>query len=239
MVGELAVTYWDGATGKTNADCSPSGNNTSCGSDRHKTSDHSLHCTENRGLLVVDHIADCPAKQRHGGRDVGVENGCTSVCGSGVWITTIETVPADPEDACSDQYTENVIWTRIFAISRQTRTDPVGAYETCCPRRYVDDISTGIIDHAALEEESTAPKTVGSNRVREGDPERDEDHPSVEVHAAQESTCHDDDGDGCENKLEIHHGAEGEVLAQSGGWQAGLLEFLRHGHDGTGASDEG
>ena len=54
-----------------------------------------------------------------------------------------------------------------------------------------------------------------------------------------ESTCHNDDGDSCENELEIYHGSEREVLAQAGGWQTGLFEFLRHGHDGTGSSDEG
>jgi hypothetical protein len=103
----------------------------------------------------------------------------------------------------------------------------------------MNDISTGVIDDASLVEESTSPETVGSDGVGEGDPERDEDHPGVEVHPSEEGTCHDDDGDGCEDELEIHHGAEGEVLAYAGGWQAGLLEFLRHGHDGAGPSDEG
>ncbi len=103
----------------------------------------------------------------------------------------------------------------------------------------MNDISTGVIDDAALVEESTTPETVGSDGVGERDPEWNEDHPSMEVHSSEESTCHDDDGDGCENKLEIHHGAEWEVLAYTGGWQAGLLQFLRHGDDWAGPSNEG
>jgi hypothetical protein len=99
----------------------------------------------------------------------------------------------------------------------------VSAHETCCSGGNVDDITTGVINHTTLVQESTTPETVCSDRVRERDPERDENHPGVEIHASEESTCHDDDGDGCENKLEIHHGGQREILANTGGWQTRLL----------------
>lgn len=200
-------TYWDSAAGKANADCPPSSNNTSSGGDGNKAGDHALNCTKNRRLLEVDHIADGPAEKRHSGCDIGVEDSGTSVCGSGIWITTIETVPPDPEDTCSDQDAEDVIWSGIFAVSCQAGTDPVCSNETCCSGRQMNDISTGIINDTSLEEESTSPKTVSSYCVGECDPEGNEDHPGVEVHPSEKSTCHDDDGDSRENKLEVYHGS--------------------------------
>ncbi len=130
-VGERGP-YGDSATGEADADCAPAGNNTSSGSDGDETSDHALDSTDDGGLLEIDHIADCPAEKRHGGCDVGVEDSGACVCGSGVWITSVETVPADPEDTCTDQNAENVVWARVFPVSCQAGTDPVGAYETGC-----------------------------------------------------------------------------------------------------------
>ena len=81
----------------------------------------------------------------------------------------------------------------------------MSAYESCCPRRDMDNVATGIIDHAHLEEKPASPERVGANGIGERDPERHENNPSGEAHSAKEGTRHNNDSDSGEYELEIDH----------------------------------
>lgn len=83
----------------------------------------------------------------------------------------------------------------------------------------MNDISTRVIDDSTLKEESATPKTVGSNRVGESNPQRNKEHPCSEVHATEQSSSQDDDGNSREHKLEIDHGAERECLGETSRWE--------------------
>jgi hypothetical protein len=76
----------------------------------------------------------------------------------------------------------------------------------------MDDISTRVVDRAQLEEETTTPERVGADCIREGQPERNKEHPRVEVHAAEVRPGNEDEGDSREHKLEINHGCLREGL---------------------------
>jgi len=97
----------------------------------------------------------------------------------------------------------------------------------------VDNVAAGIINNAFLEEEATTPETESADDVRESNPERHEDHPSGEVHAAQESTSHNDHGDCGENELKVNHGGKRIGGSDVGGGDNGLLQFIVHGHNWT------
>ena len=202
----------NGASSKADTDGTPASNNTSAGSDTNKARNHALHGTNHRWLLKVNHITDSPAQKRHGSSDVGIEHSRPGVCGSRIRISSVEAVPANPEDSGSNHNAKNVIWTRVFAISGQARTNPVCAYETCGSGRQVDNVSSGIINDTHLEEPSTSPERVSSDSVREGYPQGNEKHPGCEIHASEECSSHDDNGNSCKDKLEIDHCRKRKVL---------------------------
>ena len=230
----------DSATGKANDDGAPTRHDTGSRSDGDESRDHPLDGANNGRLLVVDYIAHGPAEQRHGGGDVGIENGGARIGGGRIWISTIEAVPAQPEKARADQDGDIIAWATILAILLQSGPDPMRGYESGGAGGDVNDIATGVVDDAHLEEKPASPYRVGANGVAEGDPERDENHPGGEVHAAEDGAGQDDDGDGGEDELEIDHCGEGEVLEQDGrcGWELRLAELLRHGHDRAGPANE-
>ncbi len=81
----------------------------------------------------------------------------------------------------------------------------------------MDDVASGIIDDAQDCKKATAPDGVGNDAVGEGKPEGHIDDPGEEVHAAKEGASCDDESDGCENELEIHHHGHWKVCADAGG----------------------
>src|SRR5260370_20496536 len=72
-------------------------------------------------------------------------------------------------------------------------------------------VAAAVVDRALLREPAAAPDQEGANRVDDRHPERDEEHPRLEVHAAEERATKDDDGDRAEDELEVHH---------RGGWES-------------------
>lgn len=93
----------------------------------------------------------------------------------------------------------------------------------------MDDVASGVIDHAQDGEEAAAPDGVGDDAVGKGEPEGHVHDPGEEVHAAEEGAGGDDEGYGREDELKVHHDGHWEVCADAGGWQQGLGEFVFHG----------
>jgi len=54
--------------------------------------------------------------------------------------------------------------------------------------------------------------------VREGEPERAEDHPSAEIHAREDCTSKKNDRDCSEDELEEDHGRHGKFRQDICGW---------------------
>ena len=67
----------------------------------------------------------------------------------------------------------------------------------------MDDISAGEVQNSPLEKESAAPEAECANGVGECEPEWHEQHPRLEIHAAQQRPCHDDDSNGRKHELEV------------------------------------
>src|SRR3981189_504294 len=86
----------DGARKSSHNDCTPSSNNTSSGGDSDEPSNHALHSTNNCRFLEIDDVQNCPDENAHGRTNIGVENSDAGICVCRVWITSIETVPANP-----------------------------------------------------------------------------------------------------------------------------------------------
>lgn len=214
-----------GARAKTKQDGAPAGNNTGGGGDGDKTCDHTLHSTNDRWFLEENDIHDRPGEQRHGRTDIRVQHRNTSIGTGGIRIPSIEAVPSRPEDPGSDQHEGDVARFCVYAIAVQARSDPPCAHKPSSPRRQVNDVSTRVINDAIFEQEAATPDTEGANGVGEGEPQGHEDHPCVEIHAAEEGAGDEDEGDCREDELEIHHRGLREGLREVGCGEVGIFEF--------------
>jgi len=63
-----------------------------------------LNCTNDGRSAEVDEIHDNPDEGAESGAQVGVEHGGTSIRTRGIWITAVEAVPSDPENAGADKH---------------------------------------------------------------------------------------------------------------------------------------
>lgn len=97
----------------------------------------------------------------------------------------------------------------------------------------MDDISPRVVNDTILEQESPTPDTEGPNRVTECHPQRHKNHPGREVHPTQEAPRQNDDRDGTEHELEIHHTGLRELLCECRCREVTLLE-LKAQVDGNG-----
>lgn len=80
----------DGTREEAHDDGSPAVDESSRGCDGDETGDHALDGADKRGLLEGDDVEDGPGEDGHGGGDVGVDDGDTSIGVGGVLIATKE-----------------------------------------------------------------------------------------------------------------------------------------------------
>ena len=208
----------DGTGSKTHGDRTPARHDTCGRGDGNKAADHAIDGADDGGFAVVSHVAKHPAEHAHCGADVRVQHRDARVDAGGIGVPAVEAVPAQPEDACSDQDRANVVGAVVFAVSVQAGSDPPCADEACGPGGEMDHVASRVIDHAEDGQKAAAPDGVGHDAVGEGQPEGHVDDPSEEVHAAQKSARRDDERDGCEDELEVYHDGHWEICADAGGW---------------------
>jgi hypothetical protein len=108
-------------------------------------------------------------------------------------------------------------------------TYPEGGGEAGDTGGEMDDVAAGVVDDAPLEEEAAAPEAEGAHGVGEGEPERDEEHPRDEVHAAEEGAGQEDERDGREDELKVDHGGERVEGRQRRGLQRAVLVVVDGG----------
>ncbi len=82
---------------------------------------------------------------------------------------------------------------------------PEGGGEATNAGREMDDIATRVIDDTPLEQTTATPQGECTDSVGESEPQRDEHHPSNEVHAPEQGTRQQDQTDGRKDKLEVDH----------------------------------
>jgi len=92
----------DSARKESNNYRTPGGDYTGSRGDCYKTANHALYSTNDRRLIVGDHIPQCPDEQTHRCGDVGVEDCCTGIGTRGVRIATVESIPANPQNTYID-----------------------------------------------------------------------------------------------------------------------------------------
>lgn len=117
----------NGTGTKADDDGAPARDEFSAGCDADQTGDHAVHGTDDGRFAEEDDVHACPCEQGHGSADVGVEDGGAGIRRGRVWIATIKTVPADPEDAGSDHHEWDVVRSETLSVFLETRPDPVGA----------------------------------------------------------------------------------------------------------------
>lgn len=66
--------------------------------DGDQTSNHALDRTNDGWFLEENNVHGGPHEQAHGSCNVSIEHSGTGIGRSGVRITTVEAVPAEPED---------------------------------------------------------------------------------------------------------------------------------------------
>src|SRR6202035_1877579 len=120
-----------------------------------------------------------------------------------VRITAVEATPAEPEQSSSGNGQHDVARRVVLPILEHPRTDHGSSNERGHGSCNVDDVATAVVDGAEGAEPSTAPETEGSNRVHQGDAERDEERPRLEADAPEQRTAQDDHRDRREHELEI------------------------------------
>lgn len=227
------------AGAEAEGDGAPAGDDAGGGGDGDEAADHAVDGADDGGFAVVGVVAHRPAQERHGGADVGVEDGDAGIGGGGVGIAAVEAVPADPEDTGADEDGEDVVGPVVVAVGGGAGADPPGADEAGGAAAEVDDVAAGVVDDAEDGKEAAAPDGVGDDGVGEGHPERHVQHPGKEVHAAEEGAGGDDEGDGGEDELEVDHGGHGEVGGDAGGGQEGARQLVLHRQRGARDAGEG
>ena len=123
--GDVETDPGNSAGSDAEDDGAPSGHDTGGWGDGDETGDHALDGSNDGRPTVVDEIAADPDKGADCGAEVGVENGNARVSACGVWITTVEAVPADPEDTGTDHHADNVIGCGFLEVFSTARSDPV------------------------------------------------------------------------------------------------------------------
>ena len=172
------------------------------GRDADQAGDHAVDRAEHRRLAVGELVEQRPDQKRHRGGGVGVEHRRAGVGVGEVGVAAVEAVPAQPQDAGADQRHQQAIGREVVAIGLKPRADHPGGDEAGGSRGKMDDIAAGEVRHAHLGEPAAAPQAERADGVDEGHPHRAEDHPRREVHAAEQRTGENDDGDGGEHELE-------------------------------------
>ena len=230
----------DAAAADPHDDGAPASNDASGGCDDDEARNHALHDADDGRFLEEDDVQQHPDEEAHCGREVGVQHGRARVGRGRVRISTVEAVPAQPEQTAAAEGHDDVVGSEVVAVGFETWPDPVGADESGCARGQMDDVAAGVVNHAHLVEKATAPDTVCADGVGEGEPEGHKEHPGEEVHAPEVGAGDEDERDGGEDELEIHHGAHGEGLSwKPRRWEDALLEFIVHSDGGSGNPDEG
>ena len=135
--------------------------------------------------------------------EVRVQHSSCRVGARVVRVATVEAVPAEPEEPGADRNHEQVVRSVDLAVARETRTDHRGRNEAGDAGGEMDHVAAGEVDRALVRPVAAAPDQEGVDRVTEGDPERHEEQPGLEVDPAEHRAEHQDRRDRRKDELEV------------------------------------
>ena len=147
-----------------------------------------------------------------------------AMLGAGVvGVTTVEAVPAEPQDAGPDRRHDQVVGQGVLSISQQPGSEDPGGHEARHAGRHVDDVAAGEVEGTFLGEVAAAPEHEGVDAVDEGRPQRHEEAPGAELDPAEHAPQEQQRGDGGEHELEVRQRDVGKwngmtVLAADTAW---------------------
>jgi len=145
-----------------------------------------------------------------------------------VRVTTVEAVPAEPDNAGADRDERQAVRQEALTIACQSRTDDPRRDEPASAGGQVDDVTTGVVNGALMSPITTAPEQHRVDRVDKRRPERDEDDPHLDLDATQDAA---EEQQGCDRgkyELEVEQRRSGLAQRQRGatvGGQARLGGF--------------
>ncbi len=142
---------------------------------------------------------------------MGVEHRRGGVGVGEVGVAAVEARPAQPEEAAAGEGHHQVVGGAVLPVLEQPRPDHRSGGEARGGGGDVDDVATGVVEGAELGEPAAAPDHEGADGVDAADPQRGEEHPRPEAHAAEHRAGEDDHGDGGEDELEVDQRRAREV----------------------------
>lgn len=135
---------WDGAGEGSEDNGTPASDETSSGRNGDETGNHALNGTNDGWALKVGDIEQDPHERAPGSANVSVEHGSTGIGRSSIRITTIESVPADPQNTSTNHHHDDVVGSKVIQILTDTRTNPPSTNETSGSRGQMNDITAQI-----------------------------------------------------------------------------------------------
>jgi hypothetical protein len=207
----------------------------------HQTTDHAVDGTEERRLLLLgeEHVHAHPGEKGRRRGDVGVEHRRGSVDTCVVRVTTVEAVPAQPQDAGTDGDEHEVVRHAVGAVPSEPWPDDGRSHEAGHAGRQVDHVATRVVDRALLGEEPAAPEQRRVHGVDEGDPQGHEEQPRLELHAPEHTAQEQQRRDRGEHELEVRERRRREVERDQGICTRDRLVLLTEvAHDGMRMADE-
>ena len=137
--------------------------------------------------------------------------------GSGVVrVTTVEAVPAEPQDAGADRRHDQVVGQEVLSVSEEPGPEDPGGHETGDTGRHVDDVPAREVERTLLGEVAAAPQQEGVDRVDAGRPQRHQEAPGAELDPPEHAPEEEQRGDGREHQLEVRQRRRREVEGDDG-----------------------
>ena len=100
---------------------------------------------------------------------------------------------------------------------------PVSSCEASHTGGEMDDITTSIVNHTPLPQETPTPDAECTNSVRACQPQGHEHHPRPETHAPKHRSSQQHQCDRCKHELEVDQGGHGEEWGELGNFHGAVV----------------
>jgi len=155
--------------------------------DGDKASDGTRKDAQYGGLFSDAPFSKQPHESSSGGGELGVEHGDASDHAGSYGRPSVESVPADPKERCTEEGKEDVVRLKSLLAEALAVADDDSGHETSDTRRNVNDVASRKIHVTGPGEESVlVPVPVSDGAVHTNVPQDHEDKHWAEFHAVGE-----------------------------------------------------
>ena len=186
--------------------------------DADQAADHAVDAAQEGGLLLPGEpgVHGDPDQDTGCGGQVRVHHGCRRAGAGVVRVSTVEPVPAQPQDAGADRRHHEVVGQGVLPISQESWSEDPGRHEAGHSGRHVDDVPTGEVERTLLGEVAAAPEQEGVHAVHAGRPQRHQQAPGAELDPADHASEEQQRRDRREHELEVGQRRRREVERDDG-----------------------